>query len=364
MSDFSKPTEVKGYAAMTANGPMQPYTFQRRAMGPRDVVIDIQFAGICHSDIHSVRGEWGPNGIFPMVPGHEIGGKVVAVGKKVQKAKVGDSAGVGCLVDSCRSCKRCVMGDEQYCQEGFVLTYGDKFKHPHCEEYNEDGGATTYGGYSKRIIVDESFVLIVPSTLDLAGATPLMCAGITVYSPMMRFGLRSNMKFGVVGLGGLGHMAVKFGVAFGCHTTVISRGISKREGAINDLKADAFIDSKNEEEMKAAAGKFDFIICTVSADYDINSYLNLLAHDGHFIIVGVPPAPLALSAMPLIFKRVSVAGSLIGGLQETQEMLDFCGKKNITCDIEMITADKINVAFDRTVSGDVKYRFVIDVASI
>lgn len=230
---------------------MQPFTFQRRAMGPRDVVIDIKYSGICHTDIHCVRGEFGPNGLFPMVPGHEICGIVVAVGGKVTKARVGDAAGVGCMVDSCRSCTKCTFGEEQYCLKGPVYTYGSvPFKYSHCEEYNEQGGARTFGAYSKRIVVDEGYALIIPPNLDLAGVAPLLCAGITAYSPMMHFGLRTNMKFGVVGLGGIGHMAVKFGVAFGNHTTVISRGTAKRDDALNGLKADAFIDSTNADEMK------------------------------------------------------------------------------------------------------------------
>ena len=249
MSDFSAPTECKTYAAMSAGQAFQPYTIQRRACGPKDVVIDILFAGICHSDIHQVREEWG-KAIFPMVPGHEIGGKIVAVGSEVKNFSVGMHAGVGCMVDSCRSCRNCVLGNEQYCAEGCVFTYNGTYKFPHCEEYNGDGQTPTYGGYSKRIVVDQDFVLNIPKNIDLAAATPLMCAGVTVYSPMMRFGLRSNMKFGVIGLGGLGHMAVKFGVAFGCHTTVISRGTAKKNGALNELKADAYLDSKNAEEMK------------------------------------------------------------------------------------------------------------------
>ena len=253
MSEFSKPSQVKGYAAMTVGGPIVPYSFERRAMGPKDVVIDIQYAGICHSDIHKVRGEWGPHGIFPMVPGHEIGGVVVAVGAKVTKAKVGDSAGVGCMVDSCRSCKTCLFGEEQYCSEGVVLTYSGRYKFRHCEEFNEQGGGVTQGGYSKRIVVDENYLLIIPKNISLAAATPLLCAGITVYSPMMKFGLRSNMKFGVVGMGGLGHVAVKFGVAFGNHTTVISRGTSKKQSSLKGLGADAFIDSTNAEEMKVSS---------------------------------------------------------------------------------------------------------------
>jgi D-arabinose 1-dehydrogenase-like Zn-dependent alcohol dehydrogenase len=249
MSDFSVPTECKAVAALGKSQTFQPYTFTRRACGPKDVVIDIKYAGICHSDIHQVREEWGP-ATFPMVPGHEIGGVVVAVGSEVKNVKVGQHAGVGCLVDSCRTCKKCVFGDEQYCLQGGVFTYNSKYKYPHCAEYNADGGANTYGGYSKSIVVDQSFVLTVPSNLDLAGATPLMCAGITVYSPMKRFGLRPDMKFGVIGLGGLGHMGAKFGVAFGCNTTIISRGTAKKEGALRDLKVHAFLDSKNEAEMK------------------------------------------------------------------------------------------------------------------
>lgn len=249
MSDFSTPTECEGFAAMAPHAPLQPFTFTRRACGPTDVVVEIRYAGICHSDIHQVREEWG-KGIFPMVPGHEIGGTVVAVGSAVKRLKVGDTAGVGCMVDSCRSCESCKMGDEQYCFTGMVETYNARFKYKHCAEYNEDGGAPAYGGYSKHIVVDEAFALIIPSTLDLAAATPLLCAGITVYSPMMHFGLRSNQRFGVIGLGGLGHMAAKFGVAFGCHTTIISRGIAKKNSSLNDLKVDNYIDSTNVEEMK------------------------------------------------------------------------------------------------------------------
>jgi uncharacterized zinc-type alcohol dehydrogenase-like protein len=249
MSDFTSPTECKAYAALTPSAKFEPFSVTRRACGPKDVVIEIKFAGICHSDIHQVREEWG-KAIFPMVPGHEIGGVVVAVGPEVRGIRVGEHAGIGCLVDSCRDCKKCKLGDEQYCLEGGVFTYNSKFKYPHCLEYNNDGGNNTYGGYSKHIVVDEAYVLKVPKNLDLAGATPLMCAGITVYSPMKRFGLRPEMKFGVVGLGGLGHMAAKFGVAFECHTTVISRGTAKKESSLNDLKVHAYLDSKNEEEMK------------------------------------------------------------------------------------------------------------------
>mmetsp|Transcript_120335 Transcript_120335/g.236492 ORF Transcript_120335/g.236492 Transcript_120335/m.236492 type:complete len:364 (+) Transcript_120335:60-1151(+) len=363
MTDYSKPTECKTYAAMGASQPFQPHTIIRRACGPKDIVIDVLYAGICHSDIHTARDEWGP-ALYPLVPGHEIGGRIVAVGSEVKNFQIGQHAGVGCMVDSCRSCKMCKIGDEQYCLQAPVFTYNSKFKFQHCAEYNEQGGNPAYGGYSKSIVVDEAFALNIPMSLDLAGATPLMCAGITVYSPMKRFGLTPGMKFGVIGLGGLGHMAVKFGLAFGCNTTVISRGTTKKESSLNDLKAHAFIDSKNEDEMKAAAGTFDFIVCTVSAKYDLAPYLNLLTYDGKFIVVGAPADPLDLRAGALIFKRITMAGSLIGGIKETQEMLDFCGEHNIVCDIEKISAQEIDGAYDRTVSGDVKYRFVIDTATI
>lgn len=364
MTEYKSATECKGYAALTPSGKFQPYTFTRRACGDKDIVIEIKYAGICHSDIHQVREEWG-KGIFPMVPGHEIGGVVVSVGSNVKKLAVGDHAGVGCLVDSCRSCRYCKAGDEQYCTNGWVGTYNSRYKYAiECSPGSPPGsGNVTYGGYSKHIVVDEDFALNIPSNLDLAGATPLMCAGITVYSPMMHFGLRPNMKFGVVGLGGLGHMAVKFGVAFGCHTTVISRGTGKKDDSLNNLKAHAFLDSKNEDDLKVNAGTFDFLLCTVSAKYDPSLYLNLLTPNGKFIVVGAPPEPLPVSAMSLLFKRQTIAGSLIGGIQETQEMLDFCGRHNITCDIEMIGADKIDEAYERTVAADVKYRFVIDTAT-
>jgi alcohol dehydrogenase (NADP+) len=326
-------------------------------MGPDDVVIDIKFAGICHSDIHQVREEWG-KAIFPMVPGHEIGGVVVAVGANVKEIAVGDHAGVGCMVDSCRNCRNCRQGLEQYCSSGFIGTYNSKFK------YCVECGNNTYGGYSKTIVVDRAFTLKIPQSLDLAAATPLLCAGITVYSPMMHFGLVSNMKFGVVGLGGLGHMAVKFGVAFGCHTTVISRGTSKRDSAVNELKAHDYIDSTNEDQMGANEGSFDFIVCTVSAAYNIKTYLNLLRTNGKFVVVGAPPSPVQLACSQLIHSRATVAGSLIGGIPETQDMLDFCGRHNITCDIELVGAKDIDQSYDRTVASDVKYRFVIDISTI
>jgi alcohol dehydrogenase (NADP+) len=322
-----------------------------------DVVIEIKYAGICHSDIHQVREEWG-KATFPMVPGHEIGGVVVAVGANVKDMAIGEHAGVGCFVDSCRNCRNCRQGQEQYCSNGYVGTYNSKYK------YCIECGNNTYGGYSKHIVVDRAFALKIPQTLDLAAATPLLCAGITVYSPMMHFGLTPNMKFGVVGLGGLGHMAAKFGVAFGCHTTVISRGMAKRENALNELKTHDYIDSTDAEQMGAGKGTFDFIVCTVSAQYDIRHYLQLLRTNGKFIVVGAPPCNVDLSCSQLIFSRTQVAGSLVGGLPETQEMLDFCGRHNITCDIELVGAKDIERSYDRTVASDVKYRFVIDTSTI
>ena len=268
------------------------------------------------------------------------------------------------MVDSCRSCTNCKSGNEQYCDTGSVYTYNGKHMYSHHVEYNDEGGTPTYGGYSKSIVVDESFVLKVPANIDLAAAAPLLCAGITTYSPLVHFGLKAGMKLGVVGLGGLGHMAVKFGVAFGAEVTVISRSPAKKEEALGGLGAQAFIVSANEEEMAHAASSFDLILSTVSSDYDLNPYLGLLKVDGTLIVVGVPPSPSSLALGNIIFRRRCVAGSLIGGVRETQEMLDFCGKHNIVCDIEKINADYINDAYERVMNSDVRYRFVIDTASI
>jgi len=360
--DFTKTTTCKCYAAKTVGGPIEPWTIFRRACSDNDVVVSVKYAGICHSDIHNVRNDWF-QGIFPMVPGHEIGGHVVAVGKNVTKFSVGQPVGVGCMVDSCRACDNCRGGEEQYCSQGMVMTYNDKHKFKHCVEFNEEGGTPTYGGYSQTIVVDHNYVVSIPSNLDLAAATPLLCAGITTYSPLMYFGLRPNEKFAVYGLGGLGHMGAKFGVAWGAETTVISRGTSKRDSALNELKVHHFVDSTNESEWKEAQGKFDFILDTVAAHHDINALLGLLKTNGKLILVGAPPEHLGLSALPLLMGRRLVAGSGIGGIRETQEMLDFCGRHNITCDIEMVRGDQINVAYERTLKSDVKYRFVIDTAS-
>lgn len=362
--DYSKPSEVKAYAAMEAKGPLQPHTITRRGVTADDVLIDIKFAGICHSDIHTAKDEWGP-AIYPLVPGHEIIGLVVAVGSNVTEFEVGASVGVGCMVDSCRSCGCCKKGLEQYCSSGSVYTYNSRHKYKHCAEYVEEtGGNPTYGGYSQKIVVDKRFVVGVPETLDMAAATPLLCAGITMYSPMIQYGLQAKHRFGVIGLGGLGHMGAKFGVAFGCHTTVISRGETKRASALNDLKVHSYLNSQDAEAMKAAKGTFDFLICTVSAGYDLADYTSLLDVDGKIILVGAPPNPLGLKAGNLIGKRITVAGSLIGGVQETQEMMDFCGRHNIVCDIELIAASQINVAYERTLASDVKYRFVIDTSTM
>eukprot|EP01039_Chlorochromonas_danica_P007424 gene7424-8211_t len=360
-------TEVKCYWAPNANEALVPATITRRNPGPHDVSIKIIYAGICHSDIHKVRNDWKDNwglGIFPMVPGHEIVGVVESVGDKVTKFQEGQRVGVGCLVDSCRHCKSCRFGDEQFCSSGSVLTYGSKQRYPHCVEYNEKGGNVTYGGYSERIIVDENYVLRVPDNLDIRGVAPLLCAGITAYSPLMHFNLRPYHKFAVAGLGGLGHMGVKFGLALGAHTTVLSRGTSKKGSALTDLHADAYVDTKNGDELKSVMGTFDFILNTIAADHDINAYLRLLKHDGIMVMLGIPEKPLAMYNHPLVEGRRLLTGSLFGGIRETQEMLDFCGRKNIVSDVEVISADRINEAYERTLASDVKYRFVIDTATL
>jgi uncharacterized zinc-type alcohol dehydrogenase-like protein len=355
--------ETKAYATKVAKGPLEPFTVTRRAVAPDDVKIDIKFAGICHSDIHQARGEWGGEQ-FPMVPGHEIGGVVVEVGSSVTKFKVGDHVGVGCMVDSCRECSNCQIGDENYCFTAPVFTYNGKYSYKHCAEYNEEGGATTYGGYSQSIVVTERFVAKIPSNLDLAAATPLLCAGITVYSPMKHFGLKAGQKFGVVGLGGLGHMATKFGVAMGAETTVISRGTAKKSDAIDTLKAHHYIDSTNADQMKGAAFSFDILISTISAGFDINQFVGLLRQNGTLILVGAPPEALPLATFPMLFGRKRIVGSIIGGMKETEEMLEFCSEHNIVCQIEKIGASDINTAYDRVMKSDVKYRFVIDCSTI
>lgn len=352
-SEHTSGTTAIGICAHEAKGSLEPFKFTRRALGPKDVSIQIAKVGICHSDLHQVLNEW-QNSVYPIVPGHEIVGIVTAVGASVANFKVGDTAGVGCMVDSCRTCQPCKEGDEQYCEGGCVFTYNSVEK--------TTKAVQTKGGYADHVVVDEDFVLRVPSNLDLAGAAPLLCAGITVFSPLRHFGLdKPGMKIGVLGLGGLGHMAVKIAKAMGCEVTVLSTSEKKREEATKILGADHFVISRDEADMKAHAGTLDGIIDTVSAVHPLPDYLDLLKLNGRMVLVGVPPEPLALPSTSLIFKRRTVGGSLIGGIKETQEMLDFCGKHNIVSDIEEIDASYINTAYTRLANNDVHYRFVIDV---
>jgi uncharacterized zinc-type alcohol dehydrogenase-like protein len=344
--------KTPAYAATSATSPIAPFTIHRREPGPHDVLIDILYCGICHSDIHQARDEWGGS-IYPMVPGHEIVGKVVKTGSHVKKWKVGDIIGVGCFVDSDRTCEACKAGEEQYCEGGMTLTYNG---------YERDGKTPTYGGYSTRITVDENYVLRIPEGIPLERAAPLLCAGITTYSPLKHFGLKKGDKLGVVGLGGLGHMAVKLGHAMGAHVTVLSHSPGKRDDALK-LGADDFLVTRDESVFKENAGRFDFIIDTVSAKHDYNAYLNLLHRDGIMVLVGVPE-PTLLSAPALIMKRRRLAGSLIGGIRETQEMLDFCAQHGVAADVEMIPIQKVNEAYERMLKNDVRYRFVIDLASL
>ncbi len=343
---------VKAYSTSAAKSPLAPATINRREPSAGDVKIDILYCGVCHSDLHFARNEWGFTQ-YPAVPGHEIVGRVTAVGASVKKFKVGDLVGVGCLVDSCRTCPDCRAGYEQFCNE-MVMTYGSADKQL---------GGGTLGGYAQGIVVREEFVLRIPANLNPAAAAPLLCAGITTYSPMRHWKVGAGQKVGVVGLGGLGHMAVKFAHAFGAKVVLFTTSPGKT-GDAKRLGADEVVISKDEKQMAAHALSFDFIIDTVSASHDINAYLNLLKRDGNLTLVGAPEKPLPVAAMPLILKRRSFSGSLIGGLPETQEMLDFCGKHNITSDVEMIRMDQINEAYERMLKSDVKYRFVIDMASL
>ena len=340
---------VQAYATPSATSPLGPLTIDRREPGPHDVQIEILYSGICHSDIHQARNEWG-NSIFPMVPGHEIVGRVTAVGAHVKKFKVGDLAGVGCLVDSCRTCPQCAAGDEQFCEGGMVGTYNSLDKQ----------GQPTYGGYSKSIVVDENYTLRIPENLDLKGVAPLLCAGITTYSPLRHWKVGKGTKAAVIGLGGLGHMAVKLAATMGAEVTVISTSDNKEADA-RRLGATVFVNSRNEEKLAAVKGKFDFIINTVSAPNSYDMYLSLLHTNGTMVLVGAPPTPSAISGFSLIMGRKSLAGSLIGGIRETQEMLDFCGQHNIVSDVEIIRMDQVNEAYERVLKSDVKYRFVIDV---
>jgi uncharacterized zinc-type alcohol dehydrogenase-like protein len=343
---------VKAYSATSAQSPLAPATISRRDPTENDVQIDILYCGVCHSDLHFARDEWHFTQ-YPAVPGHEIVGRVKSVGSGVTKFKAGDLVGVGCLVDSCRTCPDCRSGLEQFCTE-MVMTYGSMDKHLN---------APTLGGYSQAIVVREEFVLRIPANLDPAAAAPLLCAGITTYSPLKHWKVGPGQKVGVVGLGGLGHMGVKFARAFGAHVVLFTTSPRKTADA-QRLGAHEVVVSKDETQMAAHAGSFDFILDTVSASHDINAYLNLLKRDGNLTLVGAPEKPLPVAAFPLLFRRRSLSGSLIGGLPETQEMLDFCGQHNITSDIEMIAIDQINTAYERMLKSDVKYRFVIDMASL
>ncbi|MEA3187329.1 MAG: alcohol dehydrogenase [Chthoniobacter sp.] len=344
---------TKAFSATSATTPLAPFSLDRRDPLPGDVQIEILFCGVCHSDIHQVRDEW-HNTVYPCVPGHEIVGRVTAIGSEVTKFKEGDLAAVGCMVDSCRTCPSCQRGLENLCQPGFTLTYNSPDKH---------SGGVTYGGYSQRIVVDQDFVLRVPAQLDLAAVAPLLCAGITTYSPLRQWGVKAGQKVGIVGLGGLGHMGLKFAHAFGAQTVLFTTSPGKADDA-RRLGADEVVVSKNADEMKKHAESFDFILDCVSADHDINTYLEMLKADSVLVLVGAPEKPLPVGAFPLIWRRRRLAGSLIGGIAETQEMLDFCGERGITSDIELIGIEQVNEAYDRVLKSDVKYRFVIDMASL
>ncbi|MBW6510354.1 MAG: NAD(P)-dependent alcohol dehydrogenase [Desulfuromonadales bacterium] len=347
---------TKAYAAVSATAPLAAATIARREPTPHDVQIEILFCGVCHSDLHTVRDEWSsvmPT-VYPCVPGHEIVGRVTRVGSAVTSHKPGDMVGVGCLVDSDHICPSCQAHDEQFCPEA-TFAYNSPDKH--------QTAAVTYGGYSESIVVDERFVLRIPKNLDPAGVAPLLCAGITTYSPIRRWGDISGKKVGVVGLGGLGHMGVKFTKAFGAKVVVFTTSPGKKDDALH-LGADEVIISTDARQMKQHAGTFDYILNTVSADHDINAYIQMLGLDGNITLVGIPEKPLPVAAFALLFGRRSLSGSLIGGIRETQEMLDFCGEKNITADVEIIPIQQVNEAYERLLKSDVKYRFSIDMASL
>ena len=351
----AKTYEAKAWAASSASSGLAPATIRRRDPGPKDVQIEVLFCGICHSDLHQVRNEWKSTmpTTYPCVPGHEIVGRVTKAGGAVKKLREGDLAAVGCLVDSCRTCPACREGTEQFC-DAPVFTYNAPDAHI---------GGVTYGGYSDSLVVDEAFTMKLPKGLDPAGAAPLVCAGITTYSPLRHWGVKRGQKVGVVGLGGLGHMAVKFAHAFGARVVVFTTSPGKTQDALK-LGADEVVVSKNAAEMQKHVGSFDFLLDTVSAVHDLNAYLELLKRDGTMTLVGAPDAPVPLGVFSLLFRRRRLAGSIIGGIRETQEMLDFCGENGITADVEKIPVQQVNAAYDRLAKGDVKYRFVIDMASL
>lgn len=347
-------TPVRGYAAHSSDTDLVPWSFERRDLRPDDIELDVLFCGVCHSDVHHVRNDWGGES-YPIVPGHEIVGTVTRVGPQVTHYKVGDTVGVGCLVDSCRHCSSCEHDLEQYCENGSTLTYAGKDRHD---------GTPTYGGYSNKTVVSERFVLRIPDGMDLAGAAPLLCAGITTYSPLRRWGAGPGKKVAVVGLGGLGHMALKLAKAMGADVTLFSRSPGKEEDA-RRLGADHIVISSSDEQMQAAAGSFDLIIDTVPYAHDLNPYIATLAAQGTVVLVGyLGPLDDTLNTAPMVFKGRSLGSSLIGGLAETQEMLDFCGEHGITSDVEVIDIQDINEAYARMLKSDVKYRFVIDLATL
>ena len=352
----TRTSAAKAFAARSATSGMAPFSLERRAPGPEDIQIEILYCGVCHSDLHQVRNEWEgvlPT-VYPCVPGHEIVGRVVKAGSAVKKFKEGDLAGVGCMVDSDRTCVNCRAGEEQFCESMATFTYNspDKFL-----------GGVTYGGYSESIVVDQAFALRISDKVNLAGVAPLLCAGITTYSPMRHWKVSAGQKVGIVGLGGLGHMGLKFAKAFGAKVVLFTTSPGKTADALR-LGADEVVISKNADEVQKHANTFNFILDTVSAEHDLNAYLNLLKRDGTMTLVGAPEKPAPVNAFSLLFGRRSLAGSPIGGIRETQEMLDFCAEKGITADIEMIPIQKIDEAYDRLLKNDVKYRFVIDMASL
>ena len=344
---------VRGLAALSKNAPLTPFTFTRRDLLPNDVAIQIKYAGICHSDIHQVKEEWG-GALFPMVPGHEISGVVSAVGSAVTKFAVGDLIGVGVFIDSCRNCASCDQGLEQYCESGMTPTYNG---------LERDGVTPTMGGYCDGYVINENYAVKIPTGLDLAAVAPLLCAGITLYSPLKHWSAGPGKKVAVMGLGGLGHMGVKFAHALGAEVTVLSHSPSKESDARN-LGADHFVVTTDPAQMKLINRKFDLILDTVSAEHNINDYLSLLTTDGTLVVIGLPGVPFAVEAGSLLSGRRSMAGSMIGGISQTQEMLDFCGEKNIVSEIELISADYVNTAYERTVKSDVRFRFVIDIATL
>jgi uncharacterized zinc-type alcohol dehydrogenase-like protein len=344
---------ARAFAGYDATTPLRRWDFERRDPGPRDVVIDILFCGVCHSDLHTVKGDWGPTA-YPCVPGHEIVGRAMKVGAQVRKFREGDMVGVGCMVDSCKHCEPCERGLEQFCRNGFTGTYGG---------IEKETGRPTYGGYSTTVVVDEAFVLRIPDGLDPAAAAPLLCAGVTTWSPLRHWKVGPGRQVAVVGLGGLGHMGLKFAHALGAEVTLFTTSPGKEADA-RRLGATDVVISRDPAQMKAQRGRFDFILDTVSANHDLDALLACVKLDGHMVIVGGPPEAYALNAFSLIFQRRSLAGSLIGGIPETQEMLDFCGEHAITSDVEMIRMDQINEAYERMVRSDVKYRFVIDMATL